>query len=315
VPLTALELHCVQLACDFLSRVREGRWALVDGLTPDEQDPSAPTPEAVVSDGNLRAAVEVKRLKGPTGWQRHLSAQRWLEQYLAPTCGGRYHLVPPDGIYLPIDRKLARELKRQIEQVAPTMAVGETRPVPVPREGVLQFIAGSQFDHIYCSHNARVFGAFSRRIPGTYWLVDDDEPEHSFVTDRGMQAFWTALEVASRQARAAGQATMYWQEEWPLTLLNVEGRGVEVRLIFGAADLPASVSENVETMVAKALPKFTGQRWGDLSVLVFEKSDPIISADRVRCALGSLDRQRRIPFDLVLLVDDEVVSQVWPPRA
>jgi hypothetical protein len=44
-----------------------GQWLIAES-TPDDQDPSRPTPDCVLTDGLATVAAEIKRLKGEANW-------------------------------------------------------------------------------------------------------------------------------------------------------------------------------------------------------------------------------------------------------
>ena len=62
VPLSDQETHCVQLTCEYLSSSVGGSWKVQS--YPDELYPAEPTPEVIVTNGSVTAAIEVKRLTG-----------------------------------------------------------------------------------------------------------------------------------------------------------------------------------------------------------------------------------------------------------
>jgi hypothetical protein len=69
MPLDSQEENAIRLALPILDSLWGSGWGPPDGSTLNESYPSVPTPECVVSNGTLDAAVEVKRLTGDSVWQ------------------------------------------------------------------------------------------------------------------------------------------------------------------------------------------------------------------------------------------------------
>ncbi len=84
MPLSEQELRCVDLASGFLSGNLGGTWIVQDYL--DEMYVSGPSHEVVITNGQITAAMEVKRLTGDSIYQAYLesliSNQRFLTQSL-----------------------------------------------------------------------------------------------------------------------------------------------------------------------------------------------------------------------------------------
>ena len=68
--LSEQEKRCVEYTCQFLSSTLGGCWNVeryLDGLNPTE-----PTPEVVVTNGKITAAIEVKRMIGDSVYQEYV---------------------------------------------------------------------------------------------------------------------------------------------------------------------------------------------------------------------------------------------------
>lgn len=137
MPLSKQERRCIDLACRYLGDAVGGDWHLPPGPTLDEQFPNTPTPEAIVTNGRETAAIEVKRLSGDSVMQEYHASLQYLKRDLTPSYGGHYHLFTPDLFTLPMDKKLMRHLKAEIQRVAATMDRGEKRAVCIPRKAVV----------------------------------------------------------------------------------------------------------------------------------------------------------------------------------
>ena len=132
MPLTDQKKRCVDFTCRYLEEHYGGSWSIEQYL--DDQNPSEPTPEVVLSNGEKTAAVEVKRLTGDSTQQEYLSALLSNDKYLVPTCGGSYYLVPPVNFRLPMSPQLRLLVKREIERVAPMLDEGQNGAIRIPRE-------------------------------------------------------------------------------------------------------------------------------------------------------------------------------------
>ena len=101
----------------------------------DELHPEEPTPEVIVTNEKDTAAIEVKRLMGDSVSQEYIKYHQYCLDFLVPSCGGHYTLTPPDDYHLPIDIKLLKHVKREIERVAPTLRAEQSGAVKILRSG------------------------------------------------------------------------------------------------------------------------------------------------------------------------------------
>jgi len=311
VPLSDQETHCVQLTCEYLSSSIGGSWKVQ--TYPDELCPAEPTPEVIVTNGSITAAIEVKRLTGDSIYQVYVESLLSNQKFLAPSYGGYYTLTPPVDFRLPMDINLRRHVKREIERLAPTLRPGEVGAVCVPRHGHISLDSESGPPYVYCNHDGGPFsellGPLHKRVAGKFMLVDEGL-EHSFVTDEGRIAFYDVV-VAAWERRLNGDASPFsWYEEWELTRLEDEEDkdGVWIMTFTKARDMRESVAECVKTMLKNALRKFAEKRWADLHVVVLDKStyDP---ERLVAEAMAALDPDEVRHVNFILLVDgDSVVS-------
>jgi len=312
MPLTEQEARCVELTCSYLGTLYGGTWPLPDGPSLDDLYPLEPTPEVIVGNGELTAAIEVKRLTGDSIFQAYKESIFSLQRSLVPSCGGYYRLDPPVDFRLPMDLALRREVKKEIERVAAGLAVGESGPVRIPREGRIALISESGPAHIHCyhAHGGDLLRPLLDRIRGQFFLVDEGL-EHSFVTDEGREAFYDAVARACQVRLGGNVAPVKWEEEWELTKTDSGEDGVWLLTCTPARDTYSSVAESVYTMLEKGQRKFAAKRWADRQVLVFEAS---IHAPRhlVTDVVGSLEPEEAEGIDLLLLVDDGEVVQCYP---
>lgn len=264
----------------------------------------------LVANGLADAAVEVKRLSDDST-RPYLESIVSLERYLAPLCGGYYILTPCANLPFPLDRKLMHHLKREIERVAPSMPDGEIHPVAIERSAGLVVRSMNGPSMFYCCHNAfDLLQGLSSRLNGIdAFLVDQDQMEHSFVTDDQREQFAQTIIGVARRGQSQ---TVTWKEEWALERLDGNDTGVYVFGTSGAFDVQTSVSLSAERMMEQALEKFRGRRWAATHIIALESQSPHMTLNRVSEALIAFDREEIQRVDLVVLVVDGEAQLVWP---
>jgi hypothetical protein len=315
MPLTQQERRCIDLACLHLASVHGGNWRITDIL--DDQYQTESSPEVVVSNGVITAAIEVKQLTGDSVFQAYVESMLSLERSLAPSCGGYYALSPCVDFRLPVDRRFRQHVKREIERVAPTLAPGQSGAIHIPREAQISLIRESGPGYIYCCHisTGGVVQEVSPRVTGVFRLVDDGQWEHSFVTDSGRAAFHDALIAACRARIECGRPQVSWIEEWELSRAEQDGSGetgVFVIAVTDARDVSSSVAEGVGRMLEKAKQKFQGRRWADQHIIMFENRGAFMTASRVGDVVSGFEAEELEAIDLIFLVDGDNMTQVWP---
>jgi hypothetical protein len=317
MPLTPQERAAIVLTLPVLDSVWGPTWLAPDGTTLAEEFPEQKTPECVVTNGTLTAAVEVKRLMGDAGWLGYHEAWQSLRRRLIPGCGGRYMLVPFHGTVLPLNKKLVERVAKQMEELAPSMQVGDVKPVRVPRPlAELRLIRTDRPDgSIYCSHSEPVIEQFSERLAGWFWLADDDALPHSFVTEECRSGLYAKIEAASMSVLAGGDGHLEWEEEWALHRLEDAEDGHDNVEIVAAvtSDVFAGIDYTVTGMLLQGLRKF-GQRWGDKHVIVLEDAYfDMCEPQHVARVIASHDGVCRQRISLVALIHKGEASIVWQP--
>jgi len=313
MPVTDQEARCIDLSCNYLASVYSGPWHPMDGPSLDDLYPSEPTPEIIVTNRQMTAAIEVKRLTGDSVFQAYKESIFSLHRSLVPSCGGYYWLSPPLGFRLPMDLALRREVKKEIERVAPRLSEGESGPIRIHRDARIALISESGPPHIHCLHHHSVdlLRPLLDRITGQFFLVDDGL-EHLFVTDQGREAFYEAVAKACRMRLEGNFAPVTWYEEWELIRGdNDDEDGVEIIAVTEARHMHSSVGEAVYSIVEKGRKKFAGRRWADRHVLVLETS--ILAPMRlVTGVVRGLEPDELEDIDLLLVVEHDDVMQCYP---
>jgi hypothetical protein len=323
VALSQAEQRCLHRTCRWLSDELGGDWRLEDGpvLEDDPRYQGVSRPEARITDGARTAAVEVKALTGDLQFQRYGESLMSLKRTLRPSCGGYFFLCPWVDLRLPLGRQRIKELKREIERAAPGMTVGESRPIRVSRDAEVRIIDHNRDGPIYCSHAEPAFRRLQGQLHGAYWLIDDDQNEHRFVTDEARSDLIRSFSAAVRSnplPRPGTTVPLHWYEEWELK--RMEGSGLEdgvwITAVTDAADVPASTAEILGRMLEAGLDKFH-RRWADFHVLALDKRWPLIGPEDVQFALGDFEPTELGTVNFVLLVEgDQVVGvrQVHEPQ-
>jgi len=315
MPLSEQEQRCVDLTCQWLADTLGGRWELQTNL--DELYPSEPSPECIVSNGHASAAIEVKLLSDDSVVQAYKEALLGNQKFLAPSSGGYFSLNGPTDLRLPIDLKLRRILKKEIERVAHSMASGDISPILVPRQGHIALASDLVPSSIHCLHETDytdLLQPIVSRISGRFMLVDEGL-KHSFFTEPGKARLHDTVSAAC-QNRLNGQTGPFtWFEEWELTKLQEpdEGEpGVWIIAVTEARDVFSSTAESVFTVLEKALVKFSNRRWADFHVIVLDNSLSTSHRSAAERLLGSLEPNDVTGIDILVLADGGAISSTYP---
>jgi hypothetical protein len=315
MPLTPQEQHCVDLALGPLGELYGGTWRIPDGPTLDDLHDSQASPECLVTNDQISAAVEVKRLTGGEVQRAYEEALASLPRALDPGCDGFYVLGPATAFHVPVDQPLLRHLRKEVSRLAPTLARGETGGVRLPRKAWVSLDWAHGPGRVHCCHNysEHLFEDLAPRITRSFMLVDDHLPDHSFVTPEALAHFHTELIAACFRRTHGGSNHFEWYEEIPLLRCDEEGddtRGLDVLAVTEAFHVDAAVAEALDYLLEKALKKFE-QKWAERHVIVFDKTTGLCNAERVRQALSWYNSEELFSVDLILLADNDQVSVVW----
>lgn len=316
MPLSKQETHCIELACEYLSSKFGGSWTVESLL--DELYDEEPTPEVIVSNEKNTAAIEVKRLTGDSVSQDYIKYHQYCQSHLVPSCGGYYTLTPHIDFHLPMDVKLLKHVKREIERVAPTLSAEQSGAIKIMRSGHISLACKSGSPMIYCLHGgplSELLSPIQEQISGRFMLVDEGW-EHSFVTQECRLAFQNAVVEACKK-RLDGDATPFnWYEEWELERLPGGSNGeddagvVQIWTCTPARDVRESVAECIYMVLTNALRKFK-KRWADYHVLVLERltyaPDQFMSE-----AIEALEADEIRDLDYILLIDSDDTIQCYP---
>jgi len=317
MPLSEQEEHCVESACEFLSSVFGGNWSIESYL--DELYPTEPTPEVVITNGEMTAAIEVKEMAGGSAQQEYRESLYSNERYLSPPCGGYYLLIPPVDLRLRMNNTLREQVKSEIARVAPTLKLDDKGVLLIPRSGHISLISENNPPWIHCSHGlggySDLFRPLLDRIDGRFMLVGEGL-EHSFFTDEGRGAFYDAVVSACRRRLEGDASDFSWNEEWQIVRCkeNEEGEGekdgVWILTSTDAISVLHSIAENLQNVLDNALRKFV-KRWARLHILVLEEK---VNAHTqfIRQTVAGLTPAELLNLDYVLLIANGNVMQCYP---
>ncbi len=285
---------------------------LLDDLYDEE-----PSPEALVTNGKVTAAIEVKRLTGDSVDQAYYSYYQYCLDFLVPSCGGYYTLTPPINFHFPMDIKLLKHVKREIERIAPTLEIKQSGAVKLLRSGYISLAGESVSPLIYCLHGgplSELLLPIQKRIRGRFMLVDKGL-EHSFVTQQCRQAFQNAV-VEACERRLKGDITPFnWFEEWELERLpdgnDDETTGVvHIWACTPARSVKNSVAECVYMVLINALSKFN-KKWADYHVLALDRLT-FAPDQHVSEAIAIVEADELNVLDYIFLVDNDDIVQCYP---
>ena len=314
--LSEQESHCIKLTCDHLSSILGGKWA-IDSIL-DELHNDEPTPEVLVTNGDISAAIEVKRLTGDSVSQDYYKYLLYCERHLVPSCGGYYTLTPPANFHLPMDIKLFKHIQREIERVAPTLGTEQSGAIKVPRRGYISLGSKTASPLIYCVHAGPISELLTpvvEQIKGRYMLVDEGL-EHSFVTEECRRAFQDAL-VAACKRRLDGDTTPFcWDEEWELERLpdgineEKDNGAVHIWTCTPARVVKDSIAECVYMVLTNALRKFE-KRWARYHILALDR-ETYAPDQYITEAIEALETDELNGLDYIVRIDGDDLVQCYP---
>lgn len=314
MPLSDQETRNIKIACDALSRKFGGGWVIQRML--DEEISDRPSPEVVVGNGKMTAAIEVKELIGDEIFQRYREYQFSNERSLAGSVKGYFSLGPPPGTSFDIPSGLRRHIRTEIERVGPTLREGDEGAINVPRQGNVS-CAPRESTYIHCCHHGPIspfWDPIREVVSGYVFLVDCDGPngtsgpDHSLHTEEGKRAFYDALLRAIARYQEGDSSRFTWNEEWLLFKHDDEGEpGVWPLLVDDARAIRPSLAAAIQTLITKAEQKFT-EEWADRNLFVLDSTalgpDGLIQElVREECS-----RMVKSPIHSVLLVEGERLS-------
>lgn len=311
--LTPQEDRAIRLALPILDSLFGPRWSPPDGTTLSERYPMRSTPECIVTNGPMDAAIEVKRLLGDPAARKHWTSHTSLFRQLTPSYGGRYLLWPCAGFRLPMDQRLMGRVKQEIERVGKAIPPGGDGAIRIGRTAELQCISKDEGQFVNCWHaqpTDEVVREVSRHVRGTYYFADGDPTGwcHSFITDDARREFQSRMIDACDRSDKGRPVVVEWEEEWKLTRSATSSKDGVFIFAMHVGWVEPGLREELQEALDSAARKF-GQRWADVHVIILERIEPSWAvAHDVQRLLPTL----RLPasVDLILLVDGDRVTNL-----
>ena len=291
-------------------------WRLPSDSTLADTISSEKTPECIIGNGELTAAIEVKRLTGDAGHNNWTAYLKSLSRSLAPPEGGRFSLLSPAGMTLPFSTGLARHLRRQIRQVTPLMSLDDRRVITIPpRSGTLELLRRDKpSGMIFCNHNSPPINTGLAGLPGWFYLKDAaDHIEHSLISEDCQTTFRRIVESAARAMQPGERREITWNEEWELIKASdtLPGRGSVQLPIPYVGSVPDAVEATISAMLQSAMLKFERVH-ADRHVIVlhddfFDFCEPNEAASVIDSQSALLDHC----ISLVVLLHREEAHVIW----
>ncbi len=273
-------------------------------------------PECVVSNGAIDAAIEVKRLTGDEVFRAYKEGLLSLSRVLNPECQGYFILGSAAGLRVPASKPLLRNLRKEVSRVAPNLARGETGALRIARSSWVSLCSPTGRGYVYCCHNYtdHLFKDLDSVVPGTFLLVDQELPDHSFITEEARSNFRVNLvEACARRLR--GESNHFdWYEEVPLYRSDTDDndRGLDILAVTEARSVDAAVAEGLDYVLDRAVRKFQKTpRWAAKHVIVLDREDGFSSPEKVQFAMKWTNPEELANIDLVIMRDGLAAYTIW----
>lgn len=313
MPLSEQESRCVTFLCQHLNQTRGGEWS-VAGL-PDDEHPSEPSPDVLLTNDTGEIAVEIKRLTDGDVLDSRRVAELSLQRSLAPKTGGAFRLHPSRGSTFPFARKTAQHLRSVVPGIACKLDIGESAGVPVRRRAVVKCIDEKAGSFVSCWHvqTGAVVRSVSCDLEGTYYLDDAEQPEHQFVTEESELAFREALRQACEAASPGSDAELEWDEAWRLVKVGSTAAGEGIVSLFGIAiaDPDLAAADAVKKAIGAARQAFSARKWAPMSAAALHAGDIgwVLGLGDFERAVSALNAAHVSPLDIVFLVAEDGVRE------
>ncbi len=286
MPPSQQERRCVVAVCQHLSQETGSRWDECDWL--DQGRDEERTPDVSLTDGTDRIELEITQLTAGRRFDAHDNAQLSLHCKLAPDTTSSFALYPPPPLELPLDQGLVRQLKRSVASAARDMSIGSWTNVLIHRRATVKYLGSDRIDSVFCRHTQNDYSrVVSREVRGVYCL-EDDGPDHQFLTEERYRSFCAKLLRACRESKQHGQVLIEWSEEWQMyRRADVSGGRGGVAVYASVVDQPeAAAFESVSKALTHAKSKFhdrdqekraavalhAGEQRGHLLFEIFERA-------------------------------------------
>ena len=315
MPNRAQEQRCIDLLLPRLGELLGGIWVVTEDSLDERWQ--VKSPECIASNGQVTAAIEVKRVTGGPSWQRHSEIVGSLHKWLLPPGGGNFLVVPCLGFQLDLTMRWRRYLRSELARASQDLPVAGTSVLKIPRSGRLKSLGRASDGQGHVIPNSPdadgVVRSLSNRVSQIYMLYDD-APErrgwnHHFATEEGRRAFENLAIRTCDDLPSGVAANLSWLEEWELIRYDDRPDGVwfSVGHVWdgnetGRAELQKALSDGGA--------KFTTSRWADQNVIVIERTG-VSFCDAKEASRLMPEMTVDSSVDLVFLVDEDEVTELW----
>ncbi len=303
---TEQEERCAALLCEHLSGNPGGKWRVDVWL--DDLNTSEPTPDVVLTNGVDCIAVEIKQLTDGEVFHTNYWNYKSLCERLTPESGGEFALFLPN-VRSGLDRKLISQLKNNIADASPHLETGQTTVISFSRQATIEFCGKANEGSVFCRHTHDDFMPIGLQgISGRYFL-NDDGPNHKFISDACREAFQRRLKHACERSLREGPSQVEWNEEWKLKKLRDLPNHETLVSVIGlvTADfLESAAIESVVKEIEKSKRKFKAwTRGGRLAVALHAgEQQREVPPSYFHSVLTKLEPTDVHPLDLVFLVSE-----------
>jgi hypothetical protein len=180
---------------------------------------------AIAVDGDLRLAVEVRPLLGPTEDAAWLAARERLEEQIAEAVPGAIALWVPAGAQLPAGEPVLSEFIDHVRQAAVKLGPHERAHVPLPIRLLLRKTSeGGNVVSVTGGLNPH-WARFTERVRGTFDL-DSTRLYRLPESEEHLEALLDVIVERSSKLEAGQFAEIETVDSW--TVQRVDGEGVTI---------------------------------------------------------------------------------------
>jgi hypothetical protein len=180
---------------------------------------------AVASDGDVRLAIEVRPLLGPTEDAAWLSARERLEEQVAAVVPTSIALWVPAGADLPAGEPVLSEFIDHVRQAAVKLGPHERAHVPLPISLLLRKTSdGGNVVSVTGGLNPH-WARFTERVRGTFDL-DSTRLHRLPESEEHLEALLDAIVERSAKLEAGQIAEIETVDSW--TVQRIDGEGVTI---------------------------------------------------------------------------------------
>jgi hypothetical protein len=261
---------------------------------------------AMVTDGAVGFAVEVRPLLGPTEDAAWLAARERLEAQIAAEVPGSIALWVPAGADLPAGEPALSEFIDHVRQATVKLGTHERAHVPLPIKLLLQKTSDSGNVVSVTGGLNPHWARFTERVRGTFDL-DSTRLHRLPESEEHLEALLDAVVERSSKLEARQIAEIETVDSW--TVQRVAGEGVTIVGVPPAEtqDAGLAVRRNLRRILGEAAPPLRAAE-ADLKALVHLGYYARMEDEGASIAMRGFSPSLYSGLDLVCLVADGLVK-------